>query len=209
MSDALFGLPGFSEALPSAGLPIAQPAIDPLKWLTSGSVTGVDPSQPIPTTAGLQADLEQILGQYRSDRRRLVSDASSAIDPLTGSTTALDFTAGVFTARESTLTAEFLWDGGGYGNSQVGVFLLDGMESLTGDAFHREAAKRATSNSTSGYVLVDDRTEGAKLSGKLSFEDDFNQGPYGGVKSFTVKAGAKYGLVLIPDGSLADIAAGG
>jgi GH24 family phage-related lysozyme (muramidase) len=209
MSDALFGLPGFSESLPTAGLPVSQPEIDPLKWLTSSSVTGVDPSQPIPTTAGLQADLEQVLGQYRSDRRRLVSDTGSAIDPLTGTKTELDFTAGVFTARESTLTAEYLWDGGGYGNSQVGVFLLDGMESLTGDAFHREAAKRATSNSTSGYVLVDDRTEGAKLSGKLSFEDDFNQGPHGGVKSFTVKPGAKYGLVLIPDGSLADIAAGG
>lgn len=209
MSDALFGLPGFSESLPTAGLPVSQPAIDPLKLMTSGSVTGLDLSQPTPTTAGLQADLEQVLGQYRSDRRRLVGNEASAIDPLTGTKTELDFTAGVFTARESTLTAEYLWDGGGYGNSQVGVFLLDGMESLTGDAFHREAAKRATSNSTSGYVLVDDRTEGAKLSGKLSFEDNFNQGPHGGVKSFAVKPGAKYGLVLIPDGSLADIAAGG
>jgi len=121
----------------------------------------------------------------------------------------LEFTSGVFTALESTLSAEYNWDGGGYNTTQLGVFALDGMELLSGDAFHREAARRASSNSLDGHLLVDDRTEGAKFSGKLANEDNFNQGSFAGVKTFTVKPGAKYGLILIPDGTLADIAAGG
>ncbi|MFG3816745.1 S8 family serine peptidase [Limnothrix redekei] len=82
------------------------------------------------------------------------------------------------------------------------------MEQFTGDAFHREAARRATTNSPSGHLLIDDRTEGAKFSGKLNHEDNFNQGPFNGVKTFSITPGAKYGLILIPDGALADIATG-
>jgi murein DD-endopeptidase MepM/ murein hydrolase activator NlpD len=118
--------------------------------------------------------------------------------------TSPSFTSGVFTALSSELSAEFQWDGGGY-RGQVAIFALDGMDALTGDDFHREAARRASSASTLGQVIVDDRTEGAQFSGALPWESNFNQGEFGGVKTFAVDAGRRYGLMLVPNGTVADV----
>ncbi len=167
--------------LTGSGTSLGDGAIDPL----TGDTPPVPDSPPLPSLP--------------------VSTTSPTSSP---EVARLEFTSGVFTAIGSTLSAEYNWDGGGYNTTQLGVFALDGMELLSGDAFHREAARRASSNSLDGHLLVDDRTEGAKFSGKLANEDNFNQGSFAGVKTFTVKPGAKYGLILIPDGTLADIAAG-
>ncbi len=49
--------------------------------------------------------------------------------------------------------------------------------------------------------MINDATEGARFSGFLG-ENNANEGVYLGVKSFGVSAGGKYGVMLVPNGSV-------
>ena len=85
----------------------------------------------------------------------------------------------------------------------MAVFSLKGLENFeTGsEAFIKEVASRSLSNSVEGHVVINDITEGAKFSGNLP-DGNFNQGVHLGVKSFAVTAGGKYGLMLVPNGTV-------
>jgi hypothetical protein len=117
------------------------------------------------------------------------------------------FDEGVFVVGQSgQVSIDFLYDGGGYANGEVGIFSLSGMDiyQAGSKAFIQEAIRRATSNSTQGYVVAEDANEGARFSGNLAWEGNFNNGQHQGKQTFQLTAGDAFGLVLIPDTTLQD-----
>ena len=116
------------------------------------------------------------------------------------------FDSGVFTVGESgEVSIDFLFDGGAY-RGELAVFSLEGMEDFEpgSDAFIQEAAQRALSDSELGYIVISDRSEGARFSGELG-ERDWNRGPYLGVKTFEMRAGDEFGLMLVPHGKVEQV----
>ncbi|MEC4803472.1 MAG: S8 family serine peptidase, partial [Jaaginema sp. PMC 1080.18] len=118
------------------------------------------------------------------------------------------FESGYFTVGDSgKVGIDFLYDGGGY-KGQLAIFSLEGMEDLdpNSEEFIREAAQRASSNSTDGYIIIDDATEGAKFSGKTAWEGNFNAGEYKRVKDFDMNPGDTFGIMLVPNGTVEQVA---
>jgi|GEM_PF-6747139 len=117
-----------------------------------------------------------------------------------------EFTSGVFTVDDTgEVTVDFLFDGGGY-QGELAIFSLDGIDEFEpgSEEFIREAAGRALSNSTSGYVVFSDQTEGAKFTGELG-EGNSNYGEYLGAKTFTMRAGDKFGFMLVANGRVQQV----
>ncbi|MFB2970234.1 DUF4114 domain-containing protein [Aerosakkonema sp. BLCC-F183] len=115
----------------------------------------------------------------------------------------LTFTSGVFTVGETgQVSIDYLFDGGGY-KGELAIFSLDGMEKFEPGShqFIQEAAHRALSNSEFGYVVISDPTEGAKFSGNLG-DGNNNSGNYLGVKTFSMRPGDEFGVMLIPNGTV-------
>ena len=123
------------------------------------------------------------------------------------------FGSGVFTVGEGgTVSVDFLFDGGAY-RGQLALFKLDGLEhfDLTNpdetQEFIQAAANRALSNSEDGYIVISDYREGARFTGDLG-ERNWNQGDYLGSKTFELEEGDRFGLMLVPKGTVKDIARG-
>ncbi|MGB3654234.1 MAG: DUF4114 domain-containing protein [Rivularia sp. (in: cyanobacteria)] len=113
---------------------------------------------------------------------------------------------GVFTVDSTgEFTIDFLFDAGGY-QSELGIFNLTGMESLNpgSDEYIQEAARRVLSNSTNGYIVVNDDSEGARFTGELG-ETNRNEGDYEGVKTFSMNPGDNFALMLVPQGKVAEV----
>ncbi len=113
------------------------------------------------------------------------------------------FDSGVYTVdTQGEISIDYLWDGGA-NQGEVGIFDLSGMETLVNNptAFTEEAIHRVLSNSRLGHVVLSDVTEGARFSGKLITEpEDFNSGTYTGIKSFDMKPGSQFGVIMISQG---------
>ncbi|MGL6139806.1 MAG: DUF4114 domain-containing protein, partial [Planktothrix sp.] len=142
-------------------------------------------------------------------------DAVDAVDVMpTGggyaiatSTPNFKFDSGVFTVGENgEVGIDYLFDGGKY-KGQLAIFSLEGMEQFEpgSSEFIQEAASRALSNSELGHIVIYDATEGAKFSGELSNEVDWNQGEYQGVKTFNMQAGDQFAIMLVPNGKVAQV----
>jgi len=88
----------------------------------------------------------------------------------------------------------------GRNEGEVGIFSLEGMEKyeLGSSLFIQNAASRALSNSSQGYVVFQDSLEGA-YSGR------HNQGTYQGSKTFELTPGGKYGLMLVKNETISQI----
>ncbi|ELS31399.1 MULTISPECIES: SBBP repeat-containing protein [Pseudanabaena] len=124
----------------------------------------------------------------------------SAIAPPTA--LVANFDSGVFTVGETgKISIDFLHDGGGY-QGQLAIFSLTGMESLDPNSteFIHEAATRALSNSNLGHILIDDITNGAH------FASGDNSGQYLGEQTFTMQAGDRFGMMLVPNGTVQTVA---
>ncbi|MEG5138845.1 MULTISPECIES: S8 family serine peptidase [unclassified Microcoleus] len=126
------------------------------------------------------------------------------VDPLTG----LGVDSGFF-ATDSTGQVGFDWlhDGGNY-QGEVAIFSVQGMEKLTpgSQEFIKEAARRALSNSTFGHVVISDPTEGANpLFDGLLEEDNYNEGTYSGPKTFGMKPGEAFAVMLVPNATVQDV----
>lgn len=118
-----------------------------------------------------------------------------------------DISSGVFTVDATgQVGIDYLFDGGGY-NGQLAIFSLEGLDQHDWKVvdFIQEAARRALSDSELGHVVIADRDEGARFSAKLPWEADFNEGIYGGVKTFSMKAGSQFGVMLIPNGTVQEV----
>ncbi|MEG4518666.1 PA14 domain-containing protein, partial [Microcoleus sp. AT9b-C5] len=124
-------------------------------------------------------------------------------EPTTDKKLISPFTSGVFTTDETgRISVDYTFDGGMF-QGELAIFSLDGLEKFEpgSEAFIKEVAARSLSNSVKGHVVINDATEGARFSGLLG-ESNANEGVYLGVKSFAVTAGGKYGVMLIPNGSV-------
>ncbi|MBE9121900.1 S8 family serine peptidase [Tychonema sp. LEGE 07199] len=126
------------------------------------------------------------------------------VDPLTG----LGVTSGFFTA-DSTGQVGFDWlhDGGNY-QGEVAVFSVQGMENFDprSEEFIKESARRALSNSLFGHVVISDPIEGANplFNGSLG-EENYNGGQYSGPKTFLMKPGEAFAVMLVPNGTVQDV----
>ncbi|MGL5197008.1 MAG: DUF4114 domain-containing protein, partial [Chroococcales cyanobacterium] len=118
------------------------------------------------------------------------------------------YQSGLFTITDPSgqVTIDYLFDGGGYGHGELAIFSLAGLKpnQLSWSELVKEAARRALSNSEEGYVVISDNQEGARFSGELG-EPDYNRGEYLGVKSFQMRPGDTFGLMLVPNGALAEV----
>jgi len=116
-------------------------------------------------------------------------------------------TVGTFVVGNSgQTTIDFLFDGGVY-TGQLAVFSLEGMDSLNQSEFIQEAARRASSNSTQGQIVISDRTESAQFSGKLG-KKDFNSGATASTQTLLLQAGDQFAVMLVPNGSVNDVMKG-
>ncbi|MGC1306470.1 MAG: DUF4114 domain-containing protein [Phormidesmis sp.] len=122
--------------------------------------------------------------------------------------TALDSAAGTFTVGSSgQVEIDFLFDGGAYAG-ELAFFSLAGMGGLKLSDFVETAARRALSGTTEGQVVITDRATGAQFSGALG-ERDRNQGPTASTQMLELMAGSKFGLMLVPNGTVMDVLTGG
>ncbi|MEG3901459.1 DUF4114 domain-containing protein, partial [Microcoleus sp. B4-C5] len=124
-------------------------------------------------------------------------------EPTTDKKLVSPFTSGVFTTDETgRISVDYTFDGGRF-QGELAIFSLDDLDKFEpgSEAFIKEVAARSLSNSVKGHVVINDATEGARFSGLLG-ESNANEGVYLGVKSFAVTAGGKYGVMLVPNGSV-------
>lgn len=139
----------------------------------------------------------------------LKSEADSGTILYNGQPVAVEFMeeeTGAFTVGDGgEVTIDFLLDSGIY-NNQLGIFSLEGMDNLPRDSadFRQEAARRASSNSSLGYVIVSDLSEGAKFTGDVG-EDTYNAGNYRGSLTFDLNPGEQFAFILVPDGAIEDL----
>ncbi len=119
------------------------------------------------------------------------------------------FNEGVFEVGETgEVTFDYLYDGGWF-QGELAVFSLAGMDIYEpgSKAFIAEATRRALTNSEQGYVLAKDRTEGARFTEKMDWENNFNLDPgsYQGVKTFTMNPGEKFAFMLVQHTTVSEI----
>ncbi|MEZ2303240.1 MAG: DUF4114 domain-containing protein [Microcoleus sp.] len=117
-----------------------------------------------------------------------------------------NLTPGVWTVdKTGQVSFDFLVDAGFY-EGEIAIVNLSGMEQypLNSDAFKQEAIKRALSSSELGHIAIRDRLEGARFSGEFG-EPNVNSGAYQGIKTFAMPPGAKFAVMLIPNGTVQEI----
>ncbi|WP_413167848.1 S8 family serine peptidase [Capilliphycus salinus ALCB114379] len=130
------------------------------------------------------------------------------IEEIVSSPVDFNFDSGIFTVGETgEIGIDYLFDGGGFGRGELAIFSLEGMEELdlSLEEFIKEAANRALSDSELGHVVISDGNEGAKFSGGLGGETDFNRGEYLGVKTFNMRPGDKFAVMLVPNGKVQQV----
>lgn len=153
------------------------------------------------------ANLVQGLPLGESQLLSLKTEDDSGTINVDGVTVAVEFMdEGIFTVGDTgAITIDFLLDSGEY-QGQLGIFSLSGMDNLARDAaeFRQEAATRAISNSSLGYLAVADDTQGARLNGELE-AFNYNSGDYNGNPSLVLDTTAEYALILVPNGTLQDV----
>ncbi len=113
---------------------------------------------------------------------------------------------GIFNVDQTgRLTIDFLADSGSY-HSEMAIFSLRGMDGFTlgSSEFIKEAANRALSFSSLGYVVINDSNEGARFIGELG-ESDKNDDRYTGVKTFDFTPGDRVAMMLVPQGTIREV----
>ena len=101
---------------------------------------------------------------------------------------------------------DVLYDGGFF-EGELAIFNLDGLDAFEAgsDEFALEAARRALSNSTDGYVLFNDQEQGARFNYEVPWEPRFNSGEYQGTQTLDLNPGGQYGLLLAPALTVEDL----
>ncbi|MEG5079900.1 DUF4114 domain-containing protein, partial [Microcoleus sp. AT8-B4] len=138
--------------------------------------------------------------------------STTQTDPITGDTAKpatqnnISFDSGIFQADETgKIVFDYLSDGGWY-QGELAIISLTGMPEFVPDsqAFILEAARRALSNSSLGYIAISDSTEAASFS-SLEGENNFNIGEYRGIKTFAMTPGDELGIILVPNGTIQQV----
>jgi Domain of unknown function (DUF4114) len=113
---------------------------------------------------------------------------------------------GIFTVDNSgKISVDWMADAGSY-KGELAIFSLTGMENLTPGSteYIKEASRRALSNTTEGYVILADTTEGARFNGELG-ESNYNSGDYQGINDFNFTPGTKVAFLLVPVGTVKQV----
>ncbi len=142
---------------------------------------------------------DEILNHTEEDREEIVPVLDISQPNFT-------FDSGIFTVGETgQVQIDYIFDGGGY-KGELAIFSLEGMDEFEpgSEEFIQEAASRALSNSELGHVVISDAEEGAKFSGNLG-ERDQNSGEYLGVKTFKMRSGDTFGVMLVPNKTVARV----
>jgi chromosome segregation ATPase/pimeloyl-ACP methyl ester carboxylesterase len=119
----------------------------------------------------------------------------------------VDSPSGVFAVGETGKVAIDLLFNNSQTQGELAIFSLEGMEQLQpgSPAFVQEAARRALSGSELGHVVVSGQLEGGRFSGDLG-QEKAGAGEYQGVKTFDMRPGDKFAVMLVPNGSVRDVA---
>uniref|UniRef100_UPI0030D90977 putative Ig domain-containing protein n=1 Tax=Tychonema sp. LEGE 07196 TaxID=1828665 RepID=UPI0030D90977 len=98
---------------------------------------------------------------------------------------------------------DYVFDGGGY-EGELGIFSLAGMSAFIPGTpeFIAEASRRVLSNSTNGHIVISDSIEGAKFTGAMPFDGDWDSGEYQGIKTFSMLPGDTFAVMLVPNGTV-------
>ncbi|WP_370589111.1 DNA/RNA non-specific endonuclease [Tychonema sp. LEGE 06208] len=98
---------------------------------------------------------------------------------------------------------DYVFDGGGY-EGELGIFSLAGMSAFIPGTpeFIAEASRRVLSNSTDGHIVISDSIEGAKFTGAMPFDGDWDSGEYQGIKTFNMTPGDTFAVMLVPNGTV-------
>ena len=119
-----------------------------------------------------------------------------------------NYNTGVFTVGDTgEINIDFLFDGG-FWSGELAIFSLEGMSAFEDDslAFTKEAARRALTNSNLGHIVISDLNEGARFTADLPpREYSYNAGEYPGIKTISMTPGDEVGLMLIPNGTIAQV----
>ena len=138
--------------------------------------------------------------------------STTQTDAITGDTAPpatpnnISFDSGIFQADETgKISFDYLSDGGFY-QGELAIISLTGIQEFVPDsqAFIKEAARRALSNSSLGYIAISDRTEAAKFS-SFEGENNFNIGEYRGIKTFAMTPGDELGIIVVPNGTIQQV----
>jgi hypothetical protein len=146
----------------------------------------------------VQPDSGDTLTNFSDRGGQIQRSFSKSTTPLT-----TKHNAGVYTVDSNgKVIVDFLADGGAY-QSQMALFSLQGMENLVPGSpeFIQAAARRALS-STEGYVVIQDDREAARFN---LGSDRYNDGTYTGRKVYNFQAGDKIAMMLVPNGSVAEL----
>ncbi len=148
---------------------------------------------------------------YRATSSFQSASSLENLSPISSSPVAvssqLPFTSGIFTVGSTgQVGVDYLFDGGIY-QGELAIFSLQGLESLGLDTpeFIKEVGRRALSDSTLGHVVISDQIDGARFSGALPWEGDFNAGDYLGVRTFAMRPGDTFGVMLVADGTVQQV----
>lgn len=168
-------------------------------------------SDPTPELVLLPVELTTTSFNFVSTQTPQESQPSlSLVDPLLTDSLGVNvnptFNTGVFTVgAKGEVGFDFLLDGGAY-QGELAIFNLEGMDTfeLGSKEFIQEAARRALSDSSLGHVVISDITEGARFHGLLG-EGDHNFGIYQGVKTFSMRPGDEFGLLIVPEGTVQQV----
>jgi len=155
-----------------------------------------------------------VAGNYVLELSRQDSDTDYTlnleVDPLTGEAIVPNndpIESGYFTVGESgKVGVSFEIDGGAY-RGELAIFSLSGLDefALGSPEWIKEVSRRALSNSALGGIAIRDASEGARLDVNFSFENNYNSGDYQGNKEFDLTPGDKFGVMLVPNGTVAEV----
>ncbi len=127
------------------------------------------------------------------------------IDTITGQ----QVDSGFFVPDEESMTVDILT--GGNTQLEIAVVNLEGMEQFDpgSEAYIKEAARRALSNSALGWVLVSGSGSQTELSGVFSWESEIT-GNFDGALSryaatFTAQPGDKFALMAVRNNTIQDV----
>ncbi|MFG6094984.1 FG-GAP-like repeat-containing protein [Leptothoe sp. ISB3NOV94-8A] len=148
-------------------------------------------------------DLDSFVANFRQTSQVLLNGGTHYRDPEPL------YREGTFVVQGGdAVTVEFLFDGGGFNKGELGIFNLSGMENfeLGSEAFLQEAARRATSSSALGHVVIQDKHQAARFDAEMDWERDFNSGTHSGKQTFAMNAGDQFALILSQNISLGELA---
>ncbi|MEG5030570.1 DUF4114 domain-containing protein [Microcoleus sp. AT8-B1] len=164
--------------------------------ITSGllPLEAEEPAQFSDCIANIQPNSTQRTGDFQSNTNpptNLSITTTANLPPIPGT---------FLVDNQGEVRFDYVFDGGSF-EGEVGIFSLAGMSAFTPGTpeFIAEALRRVLSNSTDGHIVISDSIEGAKFTGAMPFDGEWNSGEYQGIKTFNMTPGDTFAVMLVPN----------